>query len=253
MTKAMDPHSDHELEITVGNGGKLDVKVHFRGQVPNHLAAFSERVRRRALMFFWFKSPYERMLWKATKSMPWWGRMTVRQHLLRERAIRIQAKLDAADAKAKAKADAVRVIAHQKVAGPAQPIATEKAQEPRVADARPIVVAPVRVPVPEVVREVESRPMEASVARATPPRKKARSERLIPFPDKVQSAGTGASQAIATRDPNLLSPMPGRAWRDAGTAWSAPIPSRSPFLELIRHEVATPLAYPVAIDRGRGR
>mgnify|MGYP001180937468 FL=1 len=84
---------DHELNITVRSGGGIDVKVVYRDKVPDLLAGFSEEARRRARRWSWMPTADERRLWRATRGMPRWARETVRQHILRERAERIEAKL----------------------------------------------------------------------------------------------------------------------------------------------------------------
>jgi len=76
----------------VSGKGELDVKVHFRGQVPDLLSRFSDEVRARAQRFVWWKSRYERRLLRAIRLMPEWAKETVRQHILHERAVRIEAK-----------------------------------------------------------------------------------------------------------------------------------------------------------------
>lgn len=84
---------DHELNITVRSGGGIDVKVVHRDKVPDLLAGFSEEARRLARRWSWMPTVAERRLWYATVGMPRWARETVIQHILRERAERIEAKL----------------------------------------------------------------------------------------------------------------------------------------------------------------
>ena len=83
----------HQMDITVTGKGELDIKMHYRDQVPDLMSRFSDEVQRRARRLFWIRSPYERKLWKAARLMPPWARETIRQHILHERAVLIDARL----------------------------------------------------------------------------------------------------------------------------------------------------------------
>jgi hypothetical protein len=114
---------NHVMDITVTNGGEVSVKVHFRDQVPELLSRFPLTVARMARMSFWLKSPYERKLLKAARSMPWWARRTVRQHLLRDRAVRIEALLKRIEQRRRSRLarQAAHIEAHQRVRAEALP------------------------------------------------------------------------------------------------------------------------------------
>lgn len=83
----------HQMDVTVSGSGELSVKVHYRDHVPDLLARFSDEVRQRAARFVWWRTRYERQLLKACREMPDWAKATVRQHLLHERAVRIEARM----------------------------------------------------------------------------------------------------------------------------------------------------------------
>lgn len=83
----------HQMDLTVSGKGEIKIDVHYRGQVPDLLGQFSEEVRARAMRFVWWKSRYERQLLRACRLMPEWAKATVRQHILHERAVRVEAKL----------------------------------------------------------------------------------------------------------------------------------------------------------------
>ncbi|MEQ1716953.1 MAG: hypothetical protein ABL907_13355 [Hyphomicrobium sp.] len=89
----------HQMDISVTAGGEVSVKLHYRDAVPDLTSRFSEAVQKRAQRLFWWRSGYERKLWKAAREMPPWARETVRQHILHERASRIEAKLKRLEAK----------------------------------------------------------------------------------------------------------------------------------------------------------
>jgi hypothetical protein len=81
------------MTIRVSGGGKIDVHVTCKDRVPDLLQGFSDNVRRRARRWLHWPRSYERKVWRETKGMPRWARETVRQHLLHQRADRINARL----------------------------------------------------------------------------------------------------------------------------------------------------------------
>lgn len=83
----------HQMDVTVSGNGELSVKVHYRDHVPNLLARFSDEVRKRASRFVWWKTRYERKLLKKNRDLPDWAKATIRQHLLHERAVRIESRM----------------------------------------------------------------------------------------------------------------------------------------------------------------
>lgn len=84
---------DHQLHLSVGNGGKVEVKVIYKDRVPDLLSGFSREVRRRAILGMLFPSAHEWKLLQACQGQPVWAQQTVRQHLYYERAVRINARL----------------------------------------------------------------------------------------------------------------------------------------------------------------
>lgn len=110
----------HQLTLTTSTGGKIEIHVVHKDRVPDLLSRFSQAVQRRAARWLRWPSSYERRVWRACKGMPWWARATVRQHLLHDRATRIQARLDRIAEKQRLRqerveARAARVMARQQV------------------------------------------------------------------------------------------------------------------------------------------
>lgn len=103
----------HQLDITVQNGGDIKLNIQYRDHVPDLMSRFSDEVRKRARYWFLWPTPYERKLWKAIEHAPRWARETVRQHILHERALRIDQRLKERAAKAAAKEKTVQVTAHR--------------------------------------------------------------------------------------------------------------------------------------------
>lgn len=83
----------HALNITVDGNGKVDVQVNYKDRVPDLMSSFSPEVRRRAALGLLFASRYEWKVLLACDGMPRWAVDTVRQHLMFERAVRIDARL----------------------------------------------------------------------------------------------------------------------------------------------------------------
>lgn len=80
----------HELEVTVGAKGLVEAKVQLRDKVPDLMSRFPKAIQRQAGRFLWISTRYERRLWRACKEMPWWAKATIRQHILHQRALRIE-------------------------------------------------------------------------------------------------------------------------------------------------------------------
>jgi hypothetical protein len=139
------------MDITVAAGGEISVKVHYKERIPDLLSRFPKAVQQRAKRLFWWPSPYERKLWKATQDMPRWARETVRQHILHERAALIQAKLQRLEEKQKERAlqQQAKITAHQAVvvSEPEQaPVVVKSAEQPAVKVAPASIPAPVAAP-----------------------------------------------------------------------------------------------------------
>lgn len=83
----------HSMDVTVTGDGEIAVKVQYRSRTPDLIGKFSAEVQRLAMRPFRWPNPYERKLHRAARHMPPWARETVRQHILHERATRIEAQL----------------------------------------------------------------------------------------------------------------------------------------------------------------
>ena len=83
----------HAMDIRVSLDGKLEVKVAYRDRIPDLVSEFPLAVQRRARRMFYRPNAYERQLWTAARTMPAWARETVRQHILHERALDIEARM----------------------------------------------------------------------------------------------------------------------------------------------------------------
>lgn len=238
---------DHELDLTVLSGGEVSVKVHYRDRVPDYLSGFSEAVQRRAKRLFWIKSPFERLLWKATRTMPWWARLTVRQHLLRDRATRIQMGIEAREAARHRRR--VRMEAHQKVV--------------RSVLARSAAIA---TPLARAVTAMARDRIAAVAGRAgDQPGPSGAREEPVAMPsieaDRVAEARLVVAtpsrpvRRVSRRSQSRREPAVGSLRHGAGTAWSGPMPPQRPsFLDRLDQLQPAPKAAPWAVaDRSRGR
>lgn len=119
----------HKLDISVQAGGGITVNVHYRDQVPDLFSRFSDEVRKRARYWFLWPTPYERQVWKATKTMPRWARETVRQHILHERAVRIDELLKERAERQAEKQKAVQLTASRQNATEVPQVVEPRASE----------------------------------------------------------------------------------------------------------------------------
>ncbi|MGD9829700.1 MAG: hypothetical protein AB7U66_13320 [Hyphomicrobiaceae bacterium] len=220
---------DHELSITVSSGGAVDFKVHYRDQVPDLLSRFSSAVVRKAKLRFWLKSRYERRVLRAAKGMPRFAQRTIRQHLLRDRALLI-AEREAVKAERQRRKEA-RITAHQKVVARDD---TRRDTPPRSAEAPGRIEARTS----DAGGHAQSRPV-AATQRERPTG--AAPSRVVPSPEPVQPERRGDDPV-------------GRLLARAGTAWSPAAPPRLSLLDRLDREQPIPkaIANP-ATDRSRGR
>lgn len=107
-------------------------------------------MQRLAKRFLWWPNAYERKLWRAARGMPFWARATIRQHILRERAERIQARLDArAEARRQRELQRLaKLLAVRKVAEPRPILAATSTPQPVPVIDAPRPGFPVALPEP---------------------------------------------------------------------------------------------------------
>lgn len=222
----------------MSSGGEIKINVIYKDRVPDLLSRFPEAIRKRAARWFWWPNAYERKVLRACKDMPRWARLTVRQHLLHERAVRIQDRLDRLqhkrelrEARRKAKIEArqaVREMAPPTVTPVAQPTRSER---DRATNSSPVVdrggpASPV----------ANAREVVVPVEREGPP----------------QRAGlaTGSDVSEHKAYPTLV----GGARHAAGSALGAPVRGRLTLTERLAqtHGIA-PVEPRGVLDRGRGR
>lgn len=206
----------HTMTVTVSAGGEIKVDVVYKDRVPDLLSGFTADVQRLAKRFLWWPNAYERKLWRAARGMPFWARATIRQHILRERAERIQARLDA-----RAEARRQRDLQRQ-----AKLLAVRKVAEPR-----PILAA-------------------ASTPQPVPVIDAPRPGFPVALPEPV--ALTRADEPVpATIPPSLLL---GGGRHGAGSAWRVPVGCQRTLTQQLAEDHHVPQAVPwQVVTRGRGR
>ena len=237
----MKPPQDHELTISVSSKNGVNVTVQCRDQVPDLMSRFSDAVQRCARMSFLVKTRYERSVLKATRDLPWYARMTVRQHLLRDRALRFEALLK--NWFPEKAAPAVNVSAHQKVVTQPPPVRGETPVQrelttaPSAAEPKGLIEAPAKPVI--VVRKTVHMVPKADREPAIP-------DRIAPSLEPVRSepAATAVTKEFAI----------GERRQSAGTAQSGPTVSRPSLIEALEAEQPLPKVVPYnVVDRTRGR
>jgi hypothetical protein len=199
-------HQHHQLDISVTGNGELQIKVHYRGQVPNLLARFSDEVRARAMRFVWWKTRYERRLLRASRHMPDWARATIRQHILHERAVRIEAKLkvEAEKRRLKEQQRSAKIVATQRVTAP-EPVRERRSEK--------APATPEKVPEKRAVEPERAPPAPPAPAKAIP---------RIPLPERDPEQAVWAAPMRQLPTPSLT-----QQFATATGAWTA-IPKPDP-------------------------
>lgn len=235
------PLQDHELTISVSSKNGVNVTVQCRDQVPDLMSRFSDAVQRCARISFLVKTGYERSVLKATRNLPWYARMTVRQHLLRDRALRFEALLK--NWFPEKPGPEAHVTAHQEVVAEPAPVRVEGAvQKPgssaaAAAESKTLIEAPATPVI--VVRKTVKTPPEWARESPAP-------ERVAP---PLEPARTVAAEPAERKDFAI-----GERRASAGTAHSGLAVPRPSLIEVLEAQQPLPKVVPYNVmDRTRGR